>query len=404
MMARLAIDGGRPVAESMIGYGRQLVDADDVEEVVNVLRSDYLTCGPVTERFEVELCKYTGARYATAVANGTAALHVACMAAGIGPGDEVIVSSMTFAASGNCVLYCGATPVFADIDEATWNISPESVASLIGPRTKAVIAVDFGGVHVASDALRKLCDENSLVLIEDAAHAIGTSYNGRKVGSIADITCFSFHPVKTITSGEGGAVLTSDPSLAKEIELFAKHGITRAQELMREPLVGGWHYEMLRLGYNYRMSEIQAALASSQLKKLDRFAETRRRIVSVYDEAFRDVAGISFQEDSSPEDTVRHLYVLRFDENELGLTRRWVYDALKAENIGVNVHYMPVYMLPFYVDSGFKPGVCPNAEQYYKEAVTIPLHPGLSEQNVADVMGAVMKVVGSSCRSDRRGV
>ena len=392
-MEELAIHGGTPASERLLGYGRQSIDEDDVAAVVDVLGSDFLTCGPATERFEGIIGETVGASYVTAVANGTAALHVACLAAGIGPGDEVVVSPITFAASANCVLYCGGTPVFADIDSRTWNVSPESIRERINEKTKAVIAVDFGGVHVDSDEIRKICDEFDLLFIEDAAHSIGTAYNGKPVGSIADMTTFSFHPVKTVTTGEGGAVATNDPKLARRISLFAKHGITRDPSLMGRADVGGWYYEQLELGYNYRISDIEAALGASQLKRLPEFSRRRRDLVAYYDRKFAEIPEVSSQHDFTPKDTTRHLYVLRFDLEALGSDRRFVYDALHAENIGVNVHYLPVYRLPYYAGLGYDQECCSEANRYYEEAITLPLHCGLSDEDACHVVEAVRKVV-----------
>lgn len=396
-MDKLAIDGGTPVRKKPLGYGHQDIDEDDIQAVVDTLRSDYLTCGPATERFEQVLAKATGAAYVTAVANGTAALHVACLAAGIGEGDEVIVSPITFAASANCVLYCGGMPVFADIDPKTWNISPESIREKVTDRTKAVVAVDFGGVAVDHDAIRSICDEFGLTFIEDAAHAIGTSRDGRPVGSIADLTCFSFHPVKTVTTGEGGAVATNDPDLAQKVLLYAKHGITRDRSLMRHPDEGTWYYEQLILGYNYRISDIEASLGASQMKRLPEFSKKRREIVARYNEEFAKIPEVSFQYDPTPEETTRHLYVLRFDLESLRTTRRFVFDALKAEGIGVNVHYLPVYRLPYYAELEYDEKCCPEANRYYEECVTLPLHCRMSDDDVQDVMCAVRKVV-DACR------
>lgn len=252
-MEELALYGGTPASRQYLGYGHQDINEEDIAAVVSTLKSDYLTCGPATEAFEESIKQATGAQYVTAVSNGTAALHVACLAAGIKPGDEAIVSPITFAASANCVLHCGAKPVFADIDSKTWNISPESIREKITDKTKAIVAVDFGGVHVDSDEIRKICDEFNLIFIEDAAHSIGTKHNDKAVGSIADITTFSFHPVKTVTTGEGGAVATNNPELAKRIVLFAKHGITRDHALLRHPDKGLWYYEQLELGYTIEL-------------------------------------------------------------------------------------------------------------------------------------------------------
>ena len=392
-MEKLAIHGGAPASERLLGYGHQDVTEEDVAAVTAVLRGDFLTCGPATELFEESIRAATGARFATAVANGTAALHAACLAAGVGPGDEVIVSPITFAASANCVLYCGATPVFADIDPDTWNVSPESIREKVTGRTRAVVAVDFGGVPVDHDAVRAICDESGLVFIEDAAHAVGTRSRDRAVGSIADLTTFSFHPVKTVTTGEGGAVTTDDPELARRVQLFAKHGITRDASQMRRPDEGGWYYEQLELGYNYRISDVEAALGASQMRRLPEFSRRRRELVAYYDREFAGISEVSSQLDPSPEETTRHLYVLRFDLEALGVDRRFVFDALRAENIGVNVHYLPVYRLPYYADLGYDPDCCPEANRYYEEAVTLPLHCHLADEDAAAVVRAVRKVV-----------
>ena len=399
-MEELAINGGKPASERLLGYGHQDISEEDIQAVADCLRSDYLTCGPATTAFEDAIKEETGAAYVTAVANGTAALHVACLAAGVKPGDEVIVSPITFAASANCVRYCGATPVFADIDPATWNVDPASIRAKVTEKTRAVVAVDFGGVHVDSDEIRKICDEFNLVFIEDAAHAMGTGRGGRKVGSIADITTFSFHPVKTVTTGEGGAVATMDPELGKMIELYAKHGITRRPELMRETGEGGWYYEQLVLGYNYRISDIEASLGASQMKRLGEFGQRRRELVAFYNEKFAEIPEVSFQIDPTPDETVRHLYCLKFDTEALGTTRRFIFDALRAENIGVNVHYLPVYLLPYYKDLGHGRGECSNAEDYYDHAVTLPLHCKLADEDAQHVVDAVAKVV-AWCRANR---
>lgn len=394
----LAINGGKPVREQMLGYGHQLIDDADIAAVEEILRSDYLTCGPTTELFEEALCGVTGAKYCTAVSNGTAALHVACLSAGIKPGDEVIVSPITFAASANCVLYCGGTPVFADIKPDTWNIDPASIEERVTDKTKAVVAVDFGGCPVDHKAIREICDKHGLTFIEDAAHAIGTSDEMGTIGSIADITCFSFHPVKTITTCEGGAVMTNSDHLGTTVELYAKHGITRRPELLLND-EGGWYYEELVLGYNYRINDVEAALGISQLKKLDEFSARRRELVAYYNEQFKDVPHVSFQVDSTPEKTTRHLYCLRFDVDALGVDRKWIYDALRAEGLGVNVHYQPVYHLPYYREHGFENVALPEAEAYYRQAVTIPLHCAMSDADARDVVAAVKKVLAAAERA-----
>lgn len=392
-MEKLALYGGNPANSHYLGYGHQDINDEDIAAVVETLKSDYLTCGPATEAFENSIKEVTHAKYVTAVSNGTAALHVACLAAGIKSGDEVIVSPITFAASANCVLYCGAKPVFADIDPKTWNISPQSIREKITDKTKAIIAVDFGGVHVDSDEIRKICNEYHLIFIEDAAHAIGTVHNDAPIGSIADITTFSFHPVKTVTTGEGGAVTTNDPELAQKIVLFAKHGITRDHNLLRHPDEGPWYYEQLELGYNYRISDIEAALGNSQIKRLSEFTKRRQELVKYYNKEFSQIPEVTFQYDGTPQDTTRHLYVLRFNLEALDKDRRFIFEALKAENIGVNVHYLPVYRLPYYADLGYEENCCPEANKYYEQCVTLPLHCCLTDEDAKHVVDAVKKVV-----------
>lgn len=392
-MTKLALFGGKPVREERIHYGHQYIDDDDIEAVVQVLKSDFLTCGPKIIELEEKLCKITGAKYAVAVSNGTAALHAACYAAGVSQGDEVITTPMTFAASANCILYCGAKPVFADIREDTYNIDPIEIESKITDKTKAVVAVDFTGQAVELDRIKEICKQHGLILIEDAAHSIGTSYNGQMVGSIADLTTFSFHPVKTITGGEGGAILTNDEKLYKRLILFRTHGITRDVSLLDRPEEGGWYYEQIDLGYNYRITDMQAALIGSQLNKLSNFKKRRKEIVGQYDEAFRDIPGIIVQEEIFESDTVRHLYIIQLDLDILSTSRRGIYDALEAENICGNVHYIPIYYFPYYQKAGYEIGLCPIAEKLYERIITIPLFYGMSEKDVKDVIAAVKKVI-----------
>lgn len=393
-MDRLAVDGGMPVRTEKIYYGRQWIDEEDVKAVSEVLTSDFVTCGPKVAELERALAEYTGAGYAVAVSNGTAALHCACIAAGIGPGDEVITTPLTFAASANCVLYCGAQPVFADVDPKTYNIDPASIESHITEKTKAVVAVDFTGQAAKIREIREICDKHGLIFIEDAAHSIGTKYEGKPAGSLADMTCFSFHPVKTITSGEGGAVTSNDRELYKKLVLAHTHGITHEEEQMEEgPHEGPWYYEQISLGYNYRMTDFQAALLLSQLKKLDRFAERRKEIVRRYNEAFQKLPEIIVQEEIPESDTCRHLYIIRLDLERLACTRRQFYDAMAAENVQCQIHYVPVYWFPYYRHLGYKKGLCPNAEEIYKGIVSIPLYPRMTGQDVEDVIRAVEKIV-----------
>lgn len=392
-MEKPASAGGNPVRDTKLYYGHQYLDEADYQAVLDVLRSgNDLTCGPKIAELEEKLCRITGAKYAVAVSNGTAALHVACLAAGIGEGDEVITTPITFAASANCALYCGARPVFADIDEKTWNIDPQSVRERITERTKAVVAVDFTGQSAQLDELLEICREKGILLITDGAHSIGTKYKGRPVGSVADMTTFSFHPVKTVTAGEGGAVVTSDPALYERLSLFRAHGITRNPALMEKEPDGPWYYEQVALGYNYRMTDIQAALLISQLDKLDRFVARRREIVARYNEAFRRVPQLIVQEEIPESDTARHLYIIRLRPERLSIGRKEFFDALDAENVRCNVHYIPVYYFPWYRKLGYRKGICPKAEKLYEEILTIPLHYNLTDQDVEDVIRAVEKI------------
>ena len=393
-MEKLAIYGESPVRTEKIYYGRQWIDEEDIAAVAATLRTDFITCGPKVDEMERSLEAYTGAKYAVAVSNGTAALHCACLAAGIGPGDEVITTPLTFAASANCALYCGAKPVFADINPETYNIAPQSIRDKITDKTKAVVAVDFTGQAVENEAIRKICDEHHLIFIEDAAHAIATKYNGKQVGSLADMTCFSFHPVKTITGGEGGAVTTNNKDFYQKLVLAHTHGITHDEALMEgAPHEGPWYYEEISLGYNYRITDFQAALIVSQMKKLDAFAARRKEIVKRYDEAFSSVPEIIVQKEIPQSDTCRHLYIIRLDLDKLACTRRQFFDAMSAENVQCQVHYVPVYWFPYYQHLGYEKGLCPNAEEVYKGIMSIPLYPKMTDQDVADVIHAVKKVV-----------
>ena len=392
-MNKPAICGGTPVRDTKLYYGHQYIDDADIQAVVDVLKSDYLTCGPKITELEEKLCKLTGAKYAVVCSNGTAALHMACMAAGVEPGDEVITTPITFAASANCALYCGAKPVFADINDKTYNIDPEKVKAATTDKTKAVVAVDFTGQSVELDKLMAHCKENNIVLIEDGAHVIGTKYKGQPNGSIADMTTFSFHPVKTVTGGEGGAVMTNNEEYYQKLLLARSHGITRDTALMEEEPHGGWYYEQVSLGYNYRMTDIQAGLLISQLDKLPMFSDRRKEIVAKYDEAFLQIPEIQVQEEIPESDTTRHLYILRIRPEMLTINRREFFDALAAENIMCNVHYIPTYYFPHYQRSGYEKGICPNAEKLYDEMMSLPLYYGMTDKDVEDVITAVKKIV-----------
>ncbi|MCY6353993.1 UDP-4-amino-4,6-dideoxy-N-acetyl-beta-L-altrosamine transaminase [Clostridium sp. ZS2-4] len=395
---KLAIHGGNPVRNTYLSYGKQHIDDEDIQSVVDVLKGDYLTTGPKVREFEKKVADYVGAKYAVAVSNGTAALHMACFAAGIEEGDEVIVSPVTFAASANCVLYCGGTPVFADIDPKTYNIDPKEIEKKITDKTKAIIPVDFTGQSVDMDEIRKIAHRNNLIIIEDGAHALGSEYKGKKVGTGAHMTEFSFHPVKPVTSGEGGMIVTDHEELYKKMLLFRTHGITRNEELLTHN-EGLWYYEQVDLGYNYRITDIQCALGCSQMNKLDKFINKRREIVNMYNEAFKDMDEVITPFEACYSNSGWHLYVIKLNLEKFTCTRKEVFEALQAENIGVNVHYLPVYMHPYYQKLGYKKGLCPNAEDLYERMITLPLFPGMEHKDVLDVINAVKKVLNYYKRS-----
>ncbi|MCQ5366112.1 UDP-4-amino-4,6-dideoxy-N-acetyl-beta-L-altrosamine transaminase [Anoxybacillus salavatliensis] len=381
-----------PIRQSYLPYGKQWIDEEDIEAVVEVLKGDYLTTGPYISKFEQAVAQYVGAKYAVAFSNGTAALHGACFAAGIGQGDEVITTPMTFAASANCVLYQGGIPVFVDIDEKTYNIDPNKIEEKITNKTKAIIPVDFTGQPVELDRILEIARKHSLVVIEDAAHALGATYKGRKIGSISDMTMFSFHPVKHITSGEGGVITTNNEEYYEKLLQFRSHGITRDKEKLKE-YHGPWYYEMQFLGYNYRMTDIQAALGTSQLKKIDKFVELRRKYVAMYNEAFKDMNEIITPFQHKDGDSSWHLYMIRLKLDKLKASRREIFEALQQQNIGVNVHYIPIHLQPYYQQLGYKKGMCPNAEKLYEEVITLPLFPAMSEEDVNDVIHAVKRTI-----------
>ncbi|RUS43111.1 UDP-4-amino-4,6-dideoxy-N-acetyl-beta-L-altrosamine transaminase [Cohnella sp. AR92] len=381
-----------PLARTeMLPYGKQAIDEDDIQAVVDVLRSDYITQGPAIDSFERRVADYVGARYAIAFCNGTAALHAACYAAGVGQGDEVITTPITFLASSNCALYMGARPVFVDIKLDTYNIDPDRLAHAITSRTKAIIPVDFTGQPVEIDRIAELARERGLVVIQDAAHSLGSSYCHRKVGALADMTMFSFHPVKHVTSGEGGVIVTDNEHYYKRLQLFRSHGMTRDTTLMQKN-DGPWYYEMIDLGYNFRMTDMQAALGASQMKKLDGFVRRRREIAARYSEAFSDVEGLIVPYQHPNAQSSWHLYILRWDEKYFNDGRNRAFQALRDRLIGVHVHYIPIYKQPYYRSLGYSYVDCPNAEEYYQTALTLPLFPSMTDQDVRDVINNVKEV------------
>lgn len=369
-----------------IPYGTQTIDDLDIDAIVNTLKSDYLTTGPKVTEFEKKVADYVGAKYAVAIANGTAALHAACFAAGIGEGDEVITTPITFAASANCALYCGAKPVFADIEEDSYNISPEEIRNKITDKTKAIIAVHFTGQPCKMDEIHRIAKENNLIVIEDAAHALGADYKGKKVGSISDMTTFSFHPVKHITTGEGGMIVTNDEKLYERLKLFRTHGITRDEKYLNKN-DGPWYYEQIDLGYNYRITDIQCALGISQMDKLDDFVSKRRKLVERYNEAFEHISGVKIPKQIEGCNNSYHLYVIQVED------RLEVFNKLRDAGIGVNVHYIPVYKHPYYQENGYKDVKCPNAERYYEHCISLPLYPKLSFEQQDYVIEKVKEFV-----------
>lgn len=368
----------------MIPYGKQTIEQDDIQAVVDVLKSDFLTTGPKIAEFEQTVADYVGAKYAVAISNGTSALHAACFAVGIRPGDEVITTPLTFAASANCVLYCGGTPVFADVDPKTYNIDPEDIRRKITDRTKAIIAVHLAGQPCDMDAIHSIAREHGLIVIEDGAHALGSVYKGKKVGCLSDMTTFSFHPVKPITTGEGGMIVTDNEDFYKKMVLFRSHGITRDDSIMTRN-DGPWFYQQFDLGYNYRITDIQCALGCSQMKKLDRFLAQRKKIVARYNEAFADCDNIITPYQLSDTESGWHLYIIQVKNCD----RRQVFENMREKGIGVNVHYIPVYMHPYYQEHGYETVHCANAEEIYSHIISLPLYPGLTFEQQDYVIDAL---------------
>ena len=377
--------------DKFIPYGRQSIDEEDIKKVIEVLKSDYLTTGPYVKDFEEEIAKYIGCKYAVTFSNGTAALHGACFAAGIKEGDEVLVPPMTFAASSNCVLYMGAKPVFVDIDEKTGNIDVSKIEDKITSKTKAIIPVDYAGHSVDIDKIMEIAEKYNLIVIEDAAHGLGSEYKGSKIGRKAHMTEFSLHPVKPITTAEGGIITTNDEEFYKKLILFRSHGITRDESLMINN-EGPWYYEQLDLGFNYRLPDLNCALGISQLKKLDKFIERRREIVKIYNEEFKDMKEFEIPIEEDYSKSGYHIYVIKLNLHILKSTRLEVFNALRDEGLGVNVHYIPVYYHPYYKSLGYDKGLCTNAERFYERIITLPLYPGMTDEDVKKVIDKVKNI------------
>lgn len=378
---------------SMIPYGRQNISEDDINAVIEVLRSDFVTQGPVVPEFEKAVAAYCGAKHAVAVNSATSALHIACLALGVGPGDLVWTTPITFVASANCARYCGADVDFVDIDPQTYNLSVSALAKKLeqaqraGRLPKVVIPVHLAGQSCEMAAIHALATQYGFRIIEDASHAIGGAYQGEKVGCCrySDITVFSFHPVKIITTGEGGMAVTNDPDLVKHMARLRSHGITRYPAEMTKPPDGSWYYQQIELGFNYRMTDIQAALGLSQMARLDAFVTERHAIAARYEELLQDTP-VTRPWQHPDTYSGLHLYVIRLPAGALKTSHHEVFERLRAEGIGVNLHYIPVYRQPYYEKMGFDPVDFPASERYYAEAITLPIYPGLTEDQQRDVV------------------
>ena len=393
LKSKLAIEGGTPVRQTMLPYGRQLVDETDIQAVAEVLRSDWLTTGPVVSEFEHEFTKLTGANAAVAFSNGTASLHAAMYAIGVDVADEIIVPAITFVATANCIVYQGGIPVFADVHPDTLLLDPVCVEAKITSHTKAIIAMDYAGHPCDYDTLRVIADRHGLILIADACHSLGANYRSRVVGSLADLNVFSFHPVKAVTTGEGGMVTTDDEDMAARMRIFRNHGITNDHR--ERELQGSFRYEMVDLGYNYRITDIQCVLGLSQLKKLPSFISRRRAIAAKYDAALANNKAVSVL--GVHEDVLHayHLYVVKLQHHQLRVSRLEIFEALRAENIGVNVHYMPLYMHPYhkqFVDNDANE-ICPVAEEAFDSILSLPIFPSMTNEDVTHVIEALNKVL-----------
>ncbi len=375
----------------MIPYSHQLIDEEDIKAVEGVLRSDWLTQGPTVKKFEEDLANYCGAKYAVVVSNGTAALQAAYFAIGIEQGDEIITSPLTFAATTNAAIWQGAKPIFVDIDE-TGNIDPELIEEKITKKTKAIVAVDYAGLPCDLDRLKNITKKHNLFLIEDAAHSLGAEYKGVKVGNIADLTTLSFHPVKSITTGEGGAITTNNKEFYEKLLLFRSHGITKDSLKFKNENEGPWYHEMQELGLNYRLTDIQSMLGSSQLKKLPDFLKRREQIGARYNEDLKGIENLILPKITKDCFSGRHLYPILLT-GELQSRRKEVFEELQKNGIGAQVHYIPVYWHPYYEKLGYKKGICPKAEEWYKSEISIPIHPSLKESEQETIISMLKKIL-----------
>jgi dTDP-4-amino-4,6-dideoxygalactose transaminase len=389
----LAIHGGRPVRAALLPYGRHAIDDADVAAVVAAVRGNLITTGPEVPAFERAFAAAVGARHAVAVTSGTAALHAAVFAAGLGPGDDAITTPLTFVATSNAVLYQGARPVFADVRPDTLTLDPTAAAAALTPRTRALMPVHFAGQVCDVEAWEGLARDRRLTLIHDAAHALGAEVAGRRLGGGAGLTIFSLHPVKHVTTGEGGVITTDDAALAERMRRFRNHGL--ATDAATRDAHGQLWAEMVDLGFNYRLTDIQAALGRAQLAKLDRFLARREAIAERYVAALKDQPGLGLPQVVPDARHAWHIFPVLLDLARLTTDRAGVYAALRAENIGVTFHYVPAYWHPYYAARGYARGLCPVAEDAAMRLLTLPLFPGMSDGDVADVLTAVRKVLGA---------
>lgn len=392
-MEKPAIEGGKPIRKDFLPYGTQSIDKEEINEVIDTLKSDWITTGPKMRLFEKKFREYIGCKYAVAVNSGTAALHIATSSIDVNDGDEVITTPLTFVASANCVIYRGGKPVFADVKKNTYNIDPKKIIKKVNEKSKAIIPVHFAGQPCEMDEIQEIADENDLYIIEDAAHAIDAKYKNKKIGNISDLSIFSFHPVKNITTAEGGMVTTNNEELYEKLLMYRTHGISK-DAVKRFGKSGGFYYDMQYLGYRYNMSELHAALGIHQLNKLEAFQKRRREIVKIYNEELKQIEGIKIPFKKNHVKHSWHIYVIQLELEKFKVDRDYIFKALREENIGVNVHYIPIHYHSFYQKKyNLKKGLLPRVEWLFPRLLTIPLFPKMTDSDVIDVINSLKKVI-----------
>ncbi len=372
-----------------IPYGHQWIDKSDIQAVIQALKSDWITQGPKVREFERKAAKYCGAKYAVALSSGTAALQAAYLVTGIKKGDEVITSPLTFVATANAIVYCGGKPIFVDIQEDTLNINPKEIKKKVNKKTKAIAIIDFAGHPCDLNEIKRIVRKHNLLIIEDAAHSLGSEYKGKKIGSISDMTIFSFHPVKVITTGEGGMVVTNNKKFCEKLKILRHHGI------VKKPKKGNWYYGVENPGYNFRLTDFQSALGINQLRKIDNFIKKRREIVAKYNRAFKDIKEIIIPTEKDYVKSAWHIYVIQLKLDKVKVSRKKIFNELQKRGIGVQVHYIPIHLQPFYRKRfGYKKGDFPTVERYYQRAITLPLFPKMTDKQINRVIKTVKKVIG----------